>query len=285
MNEACRRALEAGIRRGETLELAPPGRAGGFTGRRLGSRSGNALEFAEYREYQAGDDLRRLDWSVYARSEQLMTRLFREEIDPRCDLILDTSASMAAPGTEKAEAMLALAALLAQAAVNAGFSLEVWRAGDSVEREAAPRNPLEWSIGDFTHARSPGESLPAFAGGFQRRGLRIAISDLLWPEAPGPFLTRLAEGAMVAIVIRLGDDAHPPEAGGITLLTDAETGEERELILDDVLIARYRERLHSHRALWEREAGEHGVRLFTLGAEEAYPGWRLDELFQAEVLR
>lgn len=77
----------------------------GIDGRRTGRRSGNALEFSEYREYQAGDDLRRLDWGVFARSEQLMVKLYSEEVDPRCDIVLDDSASMA---TEEAKAAAAL---------------------------------------------------------------------------------------------------------------------------------------------------------------------------------
>ena len=77
------------------LKLVSPAKLTGFEGKKVGKRTGNALEFAEYRDYQPGDDIRRLDWGVFARQEQLMVRQFNEEVEPRCDIILDCSASMA----------------------------------------------------------------------------------------------------------------------------------------------------------------------------------------------
>ncbi len=109
MNSLTRSVLETALTRGAAVTLATVPHSAGIAGKRLGRHTGNALEFAEYREYQPGDDLRRLDWSVYARSEQLMVKLFREEIDPRCDLILDHSASMAAGSGEKGAVALGLA--------------------------------------------------------------------------------------------------------------------------------------------------------------------------------
>ena len=90
-----RSAVERALAAAGGVELTAPAQVSGIDGRRVGRRTGNALEFSEYREYRPGDDLRRIDWRVYARSEQLMIKQYSEEIDPRCDLILDHSASMA----------------------------------------------------------------------------------------------------------------------------------------------------------------------------------------------
>ena len=66
----------------------------GRSGELLGRGTGTSLEFQEYREYMPGDDIRHLDWAAYARSDHLMVRLFREEISPRMEIVLDVSRSM-----------------------------------------------------------------------------------------------------------------------------------------------------------------------------------------------
>ena len=71
---------------------------GGLIGERLGSGTGSSLEFQEYRPYTPGDDLRHVDWAAYARSETLAVRLYRQEVAPRIDLVLDVSKSMAVTG-------------------------------------------------------------------------------------------------------------------------------------------------------------------------------------------
>ena len=66
---------------------------------------------------------------------------------------------------------------------------------------------------------------------------------------------------------------------------DAETGEERELVLDEGAIARYHERLENHRAMWATAALSRGVLLLPLSAADFYPDIRPDELFHAGLLK
>ena len=68
---------------------------GGLKGGRRSVKRGQSVEFADYREYTLGDDLRQLDWNVYARLERLFVKLFVEEEDVTVTLLLDASASMA----------------------------------------------------------------------------------------------------------------------------------------------------------------------------------------------
>src|SRR5262249_29301303 len=97
-------------------------------GLQMGQRTGSSLEFKDHREYQPGDDLRQIDWNAFARSDKLIVKLFREEISPHLDIVVDGSRSMAVEGSAKAEAAVALAAILAVAAENAGYSHSVWLA-------------------------------------------------------------------------------------------------------------------------------------------------------------
>src|SRR5512134_4097662 len=66
----------------------------GRSGELLGRGTGSSVEFQEYREYLPGDDIRHVDWAAYARSDALMVRLYREEISPRVQVLLDASRSM-----------------------------------------------------------------------------------------------------------------------------------------------------------------------------------------------
>lgn len=68
--------------------------SGKLQGERRSKRKGQSVEFADHRQYAAGDDLRRLDWNIYARLDRLFTKLFLEEEDLSLHLVLDASASM-----------------------------------------------------------------------------------------------------------------------------------------------------------------------------------------------
>ena len=70
-------------------------RTRGPAGERLGKGTGASLEFQDRRVYAPGDDVRHLDWAAYARTDQMMVRLYREEVLPTVELLIDGSRSMA----------------------------------------------------------------------------------------------------------------------------------------------------------------------------------------------
>ena len=74
---------------------------GGLKGGRRSVKRGQSVEFADYRDYTLGDDLRQLDWNVYARLERLFVKLFVEEEDVTITILVDASASMATGKPEK----------------------------------------------------------------------------------------------------------------------------------------------------------------------------------------
>ncbi len=78
-----------------SLELQARYTVEGFlSGRHRSPQKGSSVEFAEYRDYQFGDDLRRVDWRLYARTDRLHVKQFEEETQMRVFLVLDTSGSM-----------------------------------------------------------------------------------------------------------------------------------------------------------------------------------------------
>lgn len=67
---------------------------GAYSGRHIAKRRGGAGEFVDYREYSPGDDLRRLDWKAMGRTGRTYLKLFQDETDLRCTMVLDCSGSM-----------------------------------------------------------------------------------------------------------------------------------------------------------------------------------------------
>src|SRR6478672_2254342 len=125
MDSLLQQALRDGERLGARYALeVPQVAASSVIGSRLGRRAGSSIDFQDYREYQPGDDLRFIDWGIYARTDRLSIKLFREEVTPHLDLVLDGSRSMNLEGKPVASAKLA--ALLATAAANAQCSHAVW---------------------------------------------------------------------------------------------------------------------------------------------------------------
>lgn len=287
--------LDAGRQAASRYRLAyPRGVTSGLGGARLGRRAGSSLEFQEYREYRPGDDLRHLDWSAYGRSDRLVVKLFREEVEPHVDLVIDGSRSMAAgiPAADilsgkpsaKASATAGLAAFVEQASVHAGFSRGSWLLAEGCQRMA---HGLETELG-FEFRGSFSESVERLPPSFRPRGLRILISDLLWEEPPRAVLSRLARGAAALVVIQLlsREDVEPRRAGYERLI-DAETGETRDLLVDEALVSRYQAALEEHQRSWREACRATGAVLVTLVAEEILRGWpaeALRELVESEVL-
>lgn len=233
----------------------------GPDGLRLGAAAGASLDFHDFRDYQPGDDLRRLDWGVYARTDREVIRLYREEIRPHLDLFVDASASMSLPGTRKGEALSALLATLSAAADAAHCSLaHIDRADPAV--------------------RSEGERPP------RHRSVRIFVSDLLFPDDPAPLLAPLADGAAALHVVQLlaADEESPPLSGAHELV-DAETGERLEADLDAASLAAYRAALAAHRDRWHQACRRLGATLSTLpDADVLAPPRRLLPLERNAVL-
>src|SRR4051794_10405332 len=126
------------------------------TGGAAGSRAGSSLEFQDHRGYEPGDDLRHVDWNAFARTDQLSVKLYREEVAPHLDLLVDGSRSMALEGATKARATLALAVFLTAAGANAGFTHAGWLpAADPVPLGDRGRRPELWEALAFEYRGTP----------------------------------------------------------------------------------------------------------------------------------
>jgi uncharacterized protein (DUF58 family) len=271
MDAHLRQALRDGEQLGMRYALqVPQVAASGWTGTRSGRRAGSSIDFQDYREYQPGDDLRFIDWGIYARTDRLTVKLFREEVTPHLDLILDGSRSMNLEETAKATAVAKLAALLATAASNAQCTQAAWLSGEGFQRlpnDTLP--PSAWDTLELTSQRTPEESFEILPPKFRRLGVRVLISDLLWPGDPLQLLRRLRYGAASLYVIQLlaRDDATPPEHGNLRVV-DSETGAESEVYIDSSLARQYAENLAQLQQSWSDACRRCGAQMTTVIAED-----------------
>ncbi len=288
MDERYRGHLAEGRRAGMRYTLGVPRQAPlGIAGTTLGRRAGSSLEFRDYRDYQPGDDLRHIDWNAFARSDQLCVKLYREEVHPHLDLILDASRSMDLEGTPKGRAALALAGFFATAAANAGYSHSAWLLAADYQPVLHGHGPPEAWDGIALDYRADPQAVPGRTSPHWRpRGVRVLLSDLFWLGEPLATLRPLAENAAVAVLVQLlaAADVEPPEAGNLRLV-DSETGATRDLHVDDTVRRRYREGLARHQQNWHQACRQVGAVFTSVVAETLLADWQLDELVRTEVLR
>jgi len=288
MEEEIRQFLIEGEQAGMRYSLGTPRSTTAATsGLQLGQRAGSSLEFREHRDYQAGDDLRRIDWNAYARSDKLTIKLFRDEISPHLDLVLDGSRSMALEGSGKLRATTGLAAVLAIAAENAGYTHKSWLLRDWCEPIANGSNrPSLWDNLEFDYRGNPVEGLARVPPKFRRQGMRALISDLLWLGEPSRVIQQLAQGASSILVVQVlaAADVDPPERGRVRLI-DSETAEEREVLIDDRAIRRYRDALARHQQNWLRACRQAGAVQIEVVSEKIVSGWDLVELVKFGILK
>jgi uncharacterized protein (DUF58 family) len=161
---------------------------GSVSGRHPSPHRGSSVEFAEYRKYVAGDDLRRLDWRVYGRSDRFYVKEFEADTNLRCCFILDTSGSMAfgSTGITKIEYARKLAGSLGYLAVQQGDAVGISCVANGVVRSLPPtRNPAHlrtfFDILEQASLEGQTEIVPALhelAETIRQRALIIILSDL-----------------------------------------------------------------------------------------------------------
>src|SRR6476646_11450181 len=161
---------------------------GSVSGRHPSPHRGSSVEFSEYRKYVPGDDLRRLDWRAYGRSDRFFVKEFEADTNLRCCFILDTSGSMAfgSAGVTKIEYARKLAGSLGYLAVQQGDAVGISCVAKGVVRGLPPtRNPahLPAFFDVLEEAKPEGETrlpevLHELAETIRQRALVVIISDL-----------------------------------------------------------------------------------------------------------
>lgn len=161
---------------------------GSVSGIHASPHRGASVEFAEYRKYVPGDDLRRLDWRAYGRSDRYFIKEFEADTNLRCCLVLDTSGSMefGSTGLTKVEYARRLIGSLAHIAVQQGDAVGLTCIAETIVRTIPPRRTPSHLRGlyDILEEVQPrGETqlvsrLHELAGTVRQRALVVLVSDL-----------------------------------------------------------------------------------------------------------
>ncbi len=234
---------------------------GGLKGGRRSVKRGQSVEFADYREYALGDDLRQLDWNVLARLERLFVKLFIEEEDVTITFLIDGSPSMAYGRPQK----LLFAKRAAGALGYIGLASEdrvvvTTLAGRTAQRLGALRGSgrvlrLLASLSSVQPAEGPTDLVAAArrAGSMlSGRGVVVLLSDLLDPGADRVIRELAATGSELIVLHVLSPDELDPRLEGDLRLVDSETGDGVDITADLSTIDAYRTRL----AAWQSSLAE-----------------------------
>jgi len=238
----------------------------GLHGEVLGRMTGGAVEFHDHRSYAPGDDVRHVDWLVYGRTGELVLKMYREEVTPVVELVLDTSRSMALYPEKEACARKAVL-FFAELARREGLSPLGWACGDAVRRISG--DLAEWACTASFSGRSP---LPLLLEGRLRlrpNTVRVVISDFLFPHRAEVLVRRAAAGAAAACLLQLlcREERDPAFSGGY-LLEDCESGEAVGIRVGRAEVRRYRRRMDALVRALDEHARRAGVCFVRAEAEK-----------------
>ena len=224
---------------------------------RRSRRTGSSLEFADHRNYSAGDDLRTIDWNIYGRLERLFIKLFEEEEDLPVHLLVDASASMrwmpeaGGIGPAKFDFARRLAAALAYIGLNHLDRVEVNFFSSRLERGVGLargrkhfRQVLQYLENppalDEANTTDLAASMLSLQRQARRRGLVFVLSDFFDPAGWETAAARLHAARFDVEFVQI---LHPSEVNpglrGDCRLTDCETGETMEVTVDAAISAAY----------------------------------------------
>ena len=243
-------------------------RPGDNRGDRISSRKGSSIEFSEHRAYTPGDEIRYIDWNIYARHNNLFIKEFSAEENLHVTLLLDSSASMGIGSPSKFEATREVVAALAYIGLSHFDSVSLYsfdsalqarrkflrgknRVFDLLEEleriEPAESSDLQ-SAFSVPIARQKGNSHAVIlTDGYDRKGLTSAIASLK------------GQGFEVHLIHTISREEISPDLEGRYTLTDLESGKRLDADLVSGLLEKYRTRFSSFCRDLERMAREQEV--------------------------
>jgi uncharacterized protein (DUF58 family) len=229
---------------------------GSGAGRRRSPHAGSSVELMDYRNYVHGDDLRRLDWNVYARLDTLFVRVFRAEENLLVRIYLDVSTSMSFGEPAKIDLARRLAGALAYCALQSYDRVETAACGATTLQRVPTATGVAgtariWQFLSGLTAAGTGtfaKHLQQAATSLREPGLTIVITDGLYDGGVIPVLKLLlAAGHELALIQILDREELEPTLEGDWRLTDSEVATRQvEVTLTPVTSMDYKERLQAY---------------------------------------
>ena len=224
---------------------------GRMKGERRSKRKGQSVEFADYKSYVSGDDLRFIDWNLFARLDRLYLKIFLEEEDLHFYTIIDDSMSMDFGEPSKFFVAKQIAASLAYIGLCRGDRVSV----SSFETSASPvvirgKSSAHRLLGHLDSisctesATTMTESIKRFCVKNTGKGIVVVITDLMNKAGYESALRMLVAREMDIFLIHiLSPEELSPNAKGDLKLVDCEDGDQREVSISAGLLNRYQQTL------------------------------------------
>jgi len=261
----------------------------GSGGNWQGAGTGTSIDFQDHRPYLPGDDPKHINWQAYARTGHYTMKLYREEVSPAIDLLVDPSASMFLHES-KARRVVELLHFVVESALAAGAALRCFTLGTGGVK-TLPVEALRtdsWMPERFPEERSSERRLPApdlSLVPWRSNAMRIILSDLLFPGAPGGFLAPIGQARSLVLVFCpwCAEEAEPDWLGNVDL-RDCESSDRLKLRVTDREIERYRTRYRQHFAMWRESCLERGFVFGRVASEPALRNALLKEPLEAGLV-
>ncbi len=243
------------------------GQAGEFTG----SGTGSSLDFQDHRSYVPGDDPRHINWQAYARTGSYTMKLFREEVRPVVDLILDVSESMFFDET-KASRAAELFYLVTESSNSAGASIAVHLVRGDARLTPDPTTLRSHTWLESARALKPSDpTQPPDLSRIPLRAnsIRVLISDLLFAADPDPILRHLGQrhGTILILSPFIEAEADPEWSGNYEFI-DPENQTRQAHRIEPATLRRYKDAYANHFSLWKQTAIRHQTALSRIPSEQ-----------------
>ncbi len=268
--------------------------SGRMKGEKRSPKRGTSIEFADYREYVSGDDLRYVDWKAYARLERVFLKLFVEEEDLSIHLLVDASQSMVfgKPFTKfdyarKVAAALGYVGLIRYDRIGVtGFSQALGRRIPALRgRPAVPQ------LFEYLQTLQPGggtnlgKALQNYVLRAPSPGVCVVLSDFFDPTWEAGVRALLGRRFQVILLQILDPKEVEPDLLGDLRLVDAETGESREISITPNLLTRYKDALERFCGSLSDMANRHGMDYVRTTTDAPFEDLLLKTLRGAGLLR
>jgi uncharacterized protein (DUF58 family) len=262
-------------------------------GERRSRARGQSVEFADFRNYSIGDDLRYLDWNLYARLEKLFLKLYEEEQEMRVTLFLDGSESMGFGEPSKLLAAKKIAAALGYIALANFDAVSGVALGEKMTKLRSLRNRKSSScLFDFLSNIQPSGSaglnveLRKHANSVQRGGLAIVLSDLLEATGFEEGLTAIqSRGCDIFLFHILAPEERKPDFSGDFRLLDAETASSEEVSFPRVRLAAYEKSVQAWCNGVQGICNKRGILYLPIGSEMPFEDVVLKTLRKTGALK
>lgn len=267
---------------------------GKMKGERLSKRKGQSVEFADYRNYVVGDDLRFLDWNLYARLDKLFLRLYQEEEDLHVYLLIDNSLSMDFGTPSKLRFATQVAAALGFVGL-VNMDRVVVEAFNDRPAQSLPaqrgRKSL-WRLLEFLGKLEPAgpsdltKAMKAFSMRCAGNGVVILLSDFMDKNGYEDALRYLIARRLDIYVLQvLAPEEVNPNVAGDLKLVDVEDGDAAEITVSRPLLERYQKNLDAFRGGLHDFCTRRGIACIQVTSDTPFEGLVLNYLRRRGLVR